>query len=182
MAAPISTTYNPEQRKNAISEVLIRVSEGASAARALREAREDGKIVPSDRVFWSWHFNDEQLQQDLARARLNGVEVHVDQALDVASTPMRGEVRVTKPDGRVEVRTEDMLGHRRLQVDTLLKRAQMIAPRKYGPKLDMTSDGQPLGGATEAQRIAKAAALMRQAKTITINQPVLSDRVKDLLS
>lgn len=104
--------------------------------------------LPAATTFWRWHMEDEEIRDNLARARLNGVEVHLDEALSIADTPVEGRTVTRKldKDGNEydEVRTEDMLGHRKLQIETRIKRAQMMAPRKYGPKLDMTSDGERL--------------------------------------
>jgi len=62
-----------------------------------------------------------------------------------------------------ETRREDMLGHRKLQVETRIKYAQMIAPRKYGPKLDLTTDNKPISSDI-ADVAARTASLLAMAK------------------
>lgn len=182
MAATITNTYTEDERNSAIFEVLIRVSGGASVARALREARDEGKIVPSDRVFWTWHFRDEQLQHDLARARQNGVEVHLDECKEIADNANADAYIEYRQDGTPVAKVDgEAISRSRLRFDARIKLAQMIAPRKYGPKLDMTTDGQALTGVSEAQRAAKAAALFREIKRLPApEKPVISDRVKAL--
>lgn len=131
-------------RDKAIPVILA----GVAAGKALDVVLKDNPDLPSPSTFWRWHMDDEDLRDNLARAREMGVEVHMDEALTIADTPMMGKVVTRKldKDGNEydEVRTEDMLGHRKLMVDTRYKRAQMIAPRKYGPKLDLTSDGEKI--------------------------------------
>jgi hypothetical protein len=131
-------------RDKAIPVILA----GVAAGQALDVVLKDNPDLPSPSTFWRWHMDDEKLRDNLARAREMGVEVHMDEALVIADTPMPGRIVTRKldKDGKEydEVRTEDMLGHRKLMVDTRIKRAQMIAPRKYGPKLDVTSDGEKI--------------------------------------
>lgn len=134
-------------REKALPLIYAEVASGKALDRVLGK---DG--LPASATFWRWHMEDEAIRENLARARLNGVEVHLEEALSIADTPMEGKIVTRKldKDGNPydEVRTEDMLGHRKLMIDTRIKRAQMIAPRKYGPKLDMTSDGERLQLAT----------------------------------
>lgn len=153
MARPISTSYSDEQREAIISHVLAELSGGRSIARILRE--DDG--MPAQSQFWRWHFESVELQEKVARARENGVECLMDEALDIADTPQIGEV-ITEDDDKRTVRTEDMLGHRKLRIEVRHKYAQMIAPRKYGPKLDLTSGGDKLGLTAELEAARRRAA------------------------
>lgn len=94
----------------------------------------------------------EEVRDNLARARQNGVEALIDEAVDIADTPLEGIETTWErgPDGvKMRETRKEMLGHRRLQVETRLKYAQMIAPRKYGPKLDLTSDGENMSTITD---------------------------------
>jgi hypothetical protein len=155
-------------REEQIEHILGEVSSG----RSLWTVLEHDEGMPSHSVFWRWHMADEDLRDNLARARLNGVEAHMEKAVHIAETPQMGSVVTIKPhfdkEGNLageitEVRKEDMLGHRKLQIETLLKRAQMIAPRKYGPKMDLTSGGEKIEGAT-GDVAARAAAILALAK------------------
>ena len=124
--------------------VLPLVYAGVAEGRALSNVlRDDG--MPSHSTFWRWHMEDEAVRDNLARARVNGVEVHMDDMLEISNTPMIGEKRTVKADGGIEIVQADMIEHRKLMIDTRLKRAQMLAPRKYGPKMALTDgDGGPL--------------------------------------
>ena len=172
----MATPYTPEQRSEMVAHILAEVSAGRAVSRVLRE----DAGMPSPRQFWTWHFGDDDLQQKLARARLNGVEAIMDEAKDIADTPLMGETvtferdpehqkdideghKVTSLVGTpyegmiVKARREDMLGHRKLQVETRFKYAQMIAPRKYGPKIDVTSDGKAISLSAEVEAARKRA-------------------------
>jgi hypothetical protein len=175
MARPISTSYSDEEREKIIGHVLTEVSTGRTVSEIIEQ--DDG--MPDQATFWRWHFEDwNELRGKLADARENGVEARMEEAVKVARTPMMGEVvtierdpdhqrdveegaEVTKKDGSpyegmtVKIRKEDMLGHRRLLVDTLLKSAQMLKPKTYGPKLDLTSAGEKIGLSTEIEAARK---------------------------
>lgn len=139
MAAPKTTTIPPERRAEIIKHVLQEVAGGRAVSRILRE----DAGMPCRSTWWNWYFSDQNLVDKVALARANGVESIVDEALDIADTPEIGKVE-TDDGEKVVVRTEDMLGHRKLRVETRLKYAQMIAPRKYGSKIDLTTGGDPL--------------------------------------
>jgi hypothetical protein len=68
--------------------------------------------------------------------------------IDIAQNTMEGETVTTKEieDGVPEITTkrEDMLGHRRLLIDTLKWNMSRMNPKRYGEKLDVTSGDKPL--------------------------------------
>lgn len=78
-----------------------------------------------------------------ARARLMQIEHEVEEIKLITDNPVAGEITSIKyisdkegnPIEVREVRREDMLGHRRLQVDTRKWRAGKIAAHRYGERL-----------------------------------------------
>lgn len=156
MGRPV--TWTPDERQRAINHVLVAVACGRSAASALRD---DG--MPAASLFWAWHFADEALQDQLARARLSGVEVHMEQINDIADgvdIERDKDGMVTDPAQLVLLETN----RAKLRIDTRIKRAQMIAPRKYGPKLDVTSDGAALPGKTDNDVASKVTTILASVR------------------
>lgn len=153
-----------------------------SCGRTVSEIIAEDADMPDQATFWRWHFDDwNDLRGKLASARENGVEARMEEAVKVARTPMMGEIitverdpelqkdideqgEVTNLDGSpyegmvVKVRKEDMLGHRKLLVDTLIKSAQMLKPKTYGPKLDLTSGGEKIGLPAEIEAARRRSA------------------------
>lgn len=94
-------------------------------------------------------------------ARELGCDALADQIVEIADTPLVGEVRTRKPivvDGKAiegafveEVRTEDMLGHRKLQIDARFRLLGKWSPR-YADKLAHTG---PDGGAIKYERVER---------------------------
>jgi hypothetical protein len=89
---------------------------------------------------------DEELASVFARARENGVEALLEKAVHIAENPIMEEelVEEVSPDGVRRRRTvKDALAHRRLIIDTYLKRAMLIKPRQYGNKeVDVNVSGE----------------------------------------
>lgn len=154
MAAPISTTYSEAERELIILHVLAELSGGRAVSRILRE--DEG--MPAQSQFWRWHAESEELQVKVARARENGVEAVMDETLEIADDGTNDWVERSRDDGSTyEALNGEHVQRSKLRIDTRHKYAQMIAPRKYGPKIDVTSGGEKIdlpGAIEEARRRA----------------------------
>lgn len=144
-------------RAKIIAHVLSELSAGIPISRTLGPNRE--AWLCSSRCFWNWYYSADAddpngLVQKVARARECGIEARMDEAAEIAATPMMGEI-VTIEGDKTTTRTEDMLGHRKLLVDTIHKQAQMLKPKTYGAKLDLTSGGEKLSLAAELDAARK---------------------------
>lgn len=100
-----------------------------------------------------------------ARAKEIGLDNLAEETLAIADTPMEGEE--TEDDGeRVKVKRGDMLGHRKLQVDTRKWLLSKLAPKKYGDRtgIELTgADGGPVQ-ISDTERAAKIAAILAAAQ------------------
>jgi hypothetical protein len=137
-------TYTEEDRERIVKHILAELSGGRAVSRILRE----DAGMPAASLFWQWHFTDETLQEKVARARENGVEAIMDETLEIADNTSNDTIR---NEAGVDQANTEWITRSRLRVDTRHKYAQMIAPRKYGPKLDLTSGGEKLGLTAELE-------------------------------
>lgn len=125
-------------------EIVRAICERLAGGEPLAQiCRDDG--MPCVTTVWNWEKADPRLAESIARAREAGEEVIGADCLRIADTPVEGEERTTKPDGSVEIKCGDMLGHRKLQVDTRLKLLAKWNPRKWGDKIQQEVTG-PNGG------------------------------------
>jgi hypothetical protein len=154
--------YTDEEKAEIIAHVLVQVATGRFVSRVFREDQTTpcGIAMPTVSTFWQWVFEDvtNELSDKLTRAREAGVEAKFDEAIDIAENPMPGEITTTERTGdktKTKIVTEDMLGHRKLQVETIIKAVQLLKPRKYGPRLDVTSAGEKVGLAAELDAAVK---------------------------
>lgn len=124
--------YTPE-----IAESII---EWISEGKPLREfCRQDNS--PAWRTVYHWLEANPDFQARFTRARDMGADAIAEEALEIANTPVEGVRReVGGKDGAKEV-FEDMLGHRKLQVETRLKLLAKWHPKKYGDKIDHALTG-----------------------------------------
>jgi len=125
------SSYTPEIG----DEIIERLSNGEP----LRQICRDEHIPKWDAVY-RWMDKDPEFAQRIARAREIGEDAIAQEALLIADTPLMGERTKTGKDG-TEVWEEDMLGHRKLQIETRLKLLAKWNPKKWGEKVTQTVEG-----------------------------------------
>lgn len=112
-------------------EICRRLSEGETL-RAI--CRDEG--MPPWRSVYDWIAQDEGFAARFARARELGADAIAEQAMSIADTPVIGE-EVEESENGIKVRRADMLGHRKLQVETRLKLLAKWFPKKYGDRQEI---------------------------------------------
>lgn len=127
-------TYSAAERKKAIGKVLVGLREGTPLTIICSEAG-----MPNDDTIRDWANDIADLGRNIARARETGFDVIALEALRIADTQEAGEI-VTVDGEKTTTRKEDMLGHRKLQVDTRLKLLAKWDPKRYGDRQLIGSD------------------------------------------
>ncbi len=113
--------------------------------------------MPAWRTVYDWMDADQAFAAAIARARISGFDAIAAECLEIADTPVEGEERTEKDDGRIEVKRGDMLGHRKLQIETRLKLLAKWDPKRYGDRTTLAGDpeaplnGRPLEGVSTEQ-------------------------------
>ncbi|MCY1560482.1 hypothetical protein D9M68_976190 [compost metagenome] len=103
---------------------------------------------------YDWIKADPAFSAAMEAARLLGYDAIAEEALEIADTHQVGE-RIEKEKGKVvKVVQEDMLGHRKLQIETRLKLLAKWHPKKYGEKVTAEHVGAG-GGAIQFERIER---------------------------
>lgn len=100
---------------------------------------------PSAVAVYLWRDKDPEFASRLARAREIGYEVIEQQIHDIADSPLMGEeVETTGVGNRKTTKTKrgDMLGHRKLQIETRLKLLAIWNPAKYAERRMMEHSGK----------------------------------------
>lgn len=139
--------YTPKEKEEAFKSVCSRIVAGEALSKILAEPN-----TPSTQTFYKWLNESEEMAKDYARATDIRADVLFERMMDIAATPDPGETVTTKTvttkvgdKGReVKKMKADRLGHRRLQVDTIKWAISKLKPKKYGDKLDITSDNEKL--------------------------------------
>lgn len=112
--------------------------------------------MPCDDTVRAWADSDAGFARDIAHARTRGFDSIAWDAKRIADTPLEGEETTVKPDGSIEVKRGDMLGHRKLQIETRLKLLAKWDPKRYGEKL-------AIGGAEDLPAIQSVHSMSTEA-------------------
>lgn len=126
----------------------------ATQPRGIDRICDEDDDMPTARTVHRWLNEHDDFCQSYLRAKERQADLLFDQALQIADTPQLGRIVKRKPvkvgeteimlGGEAvtseEITEEDMLGHRKLQVDTRLRMAGKLAPKKYGDKTLVGSD------------------------------------------
>lgn len=118
--------YDPE-----IARIICeQLSEGVP----LRKICRDNDGFPAWRTVYDWMGKDQELSASIARARDIGYDALAEECLQIADTVQLGQKQVMSDDGATTT-IEDMLGHRKLQIETRLKLLAKFHPTKYGDRV-----------------------------------------------
>jgi hypothetical protein len=133
-------------------EIIDRMSLGEPLEAICRDNH-----MPDSSTVRDWENADEAFSRDIARARTRGFDCIAADTLRIADTPMTGvieeyeNVMVKKPTEDepakfelvlVKRRAEDMLQHRKLQIDTRLKLLAKWDPKRYGERVALDHTGR----------------------------------------
>jgi hypothetical protein len=119
--------YPSKKTDELVAEVMDRLSKGEPLAQICRS---DG--MPTPNGFRDWCAANEALGIAYARAREDGFDAIAVDALRIADTPLEGVKTTLDEKGDIKETREDMLGHRRLQIETRLKLLAKWDPKRYG--------------------------------------------------
>lgn len=121
--------YKSEEIESIFESILIKISCGKPVGKILKE-----KDTPSLMTFYTW-LKDPEKSERYAHACEIRAELLFEKMQRIAATPVIGETVTTGTNSKGdihEVKKEDMLGHRRLQVETLKWVIGKMAPKKFG--------------------------------------------------
>ena len=152
------STYSPE-----IARVICeQLSEGIP----LRQICRENEGFPAWRTVYDWMVRDPELAASIARARDLGYDAIAEDCLLIADTVQFGQKQVMTDEG-IATTIEDMLGHRKLQIETRLKLLAKFNPSKYGDKIGVHGvAGQP-PVSTEDTGVNRLFELLRNAELKT---------------
>lgn len=130
--AVTQATANPETWAD---DLFVWLSQGKTL---LAFCREPGR--PSNVTIYNYIRSDPAIAERMEFGRQLGYEAIAEETLSIADTPVEGSRTKQSEDG-VEVTREDMLGHRKLQIETRLKLLAKWHPKKYGDKQEVEHKG-----------------------------------------
>ena len=165
---PPSGYWTKERIKEASKAIFDEMVKGKSVRSILNPKTRDKKKFPSYVTFLEWLNADKELSNQYARAMEWRAEGLLEDTIDIADDGSNDYVfgDVKKPDIEHIQRT-------RLRVEARQFALRKMAPKKYGDKLDVTTDNQPLNATPIAIFIDGQ---VLQASSIRVSPP--ADEVK----
>lgn len=88
----------------------------------------------------NWRNEDAEIGKQIQDARDDGFDALAEECLKIADETQEG-VEIIERAGKREVHHGDMLGHRKLRIETRLKLLSKWDPKRYGDKVDHEHSG-----------------------------------------
>ena len=104
----------------------------------------DADDMPSVKTIFNWFRAYPDFLQQYTRAKEESADAMAEELLYIADNQEIGVTTTVKGDGSVETKEEDMLGHRKLKIESRKWLMAKMKPKRYGDKLDLTTDGEKL--------------------------------------
>lgn len=135
MARP--ETWIGDKKTEAIDTIIQRICEGESLRSILLYANRE--VLPTMAVFLKWVSEDQELEKQYARAMSIRSEAMFDEIIEI-SDESNADIDFTE-DGKMRI-VGEAVQRSRLKIDARKWALSKMNPKKYGDKVDITTDGE----------------------------------------
>ncbi len=102
---------------------------------------------PSMATIFRWLKDNKEFREQYARAKEESTDAMAEDVLDIADDSTNDFMEKEMGDGKtIEVVNQENIQRARLRVDTRKWLMSKMKPKKYGDKMDVTSDGKAIKG------------------------------------
>lgn len=129
--------YSTEDINAIFDKILIEIENG----RALRKILKEYDNMPSTQTFYKWIDEDETKSKQYARACEVRADAIFDEIIDIADENY-GDKKVLENGS--EVMDSEFVARSRIKIDARKWIASKLNPKKYGDKVDVTSDNKAI--------------------------------------
>ena len=130
--------YSKEEIESTFEEIIKQISNGSSLRQVLRQSK-----MPSSQTFYLWINEDESKSKQYVRACDERAELIFNQILTIADST--ADDIILDQDGKM-VTNHNVIQRDRLRVDARKWALSKMNPKKYGDKVDVTTDGDKING------------------------------------
>ena len=130
--------YTEEEKTHIINTMCEGIAEGQSMRTAIKEAE------ISFSTFYIWLRDSEERSKQYARATNTRADVLFEEILDIADETSNDIIYTA--DG--EKPNQEVINRSRLRIDARKWYLSKVMPKKYGDKLDVTSDNEKISQVT----------------------------------
>jgi transposase-like protein len=118
-----------------VPQICERLAKGEPLTSICRDLGMDRTTVRN------WRREDPEIDRLVQAARDDGYDALADECLEIADTTQEG-VELVERGGKKEYHHGDMLGHRKLRIETRLKLLAKWDPKRYGEKQQHELSGE----------------------------------------
>lgn len=104
--------------------------------------------MPCLSTIYKWIRENIEFSQQYAKAKEDGSDAIAEEMFDIADDGSNDYMTITKGDKSYNVEDREVTNRSRLRVDVRKWYLSKIKPKKYGEKVDVTSDGKAIKGNT----------------------------------
>lgn len=139
--------YSHEQRKTILEGIFNDIAKNKLS---LSKACDKANLEKSS--FYEWIDSDKEFNNQYARATEERQTGLFEEILDIADESERDII--TGEDGKEKVDWE-VIGRSKLRIDARKWILSKMNPKKYGEKVDLTSDNKPLNNQPDLSKLSK---------------------------
>lgn len=132
------TVYSPEIADQICDELMC-------TDRGLHSICNSNEKFPSAKTVWDWLNKHEDFRNKYTHAKALQADYLIEQTIEIADDSSNDTTILEFPSGTKEVENREWTNRSKLRVETRFKAAAMLAPKKYGTKVDLGVTIKKLG-------------------------------------
>lgn len=130
--------YSDDEKQKIIQSICDNVVENKVS---FNKAVDESEITLTS--FYTWIANNKDFEKLYNYARIVRSDILFEEIIDISDETEEGVVIKETPNGTV-IERGDMIRHRQLKIDARKWVVSKMQPKKYGDKLDLTTDGEKI--------------------------------------
>lgn len=116
----------------------------ATSTLSIKNICESDEHLPNVSTVLRWLRTNEEFRTQYTRAKEEQADMLIEEMIDIADDGSNDLMTVIRGDKEYEQENKEVTSRSKLRVETRKWIAAKLKPKKYGDKLDVTSDNKPL--------------------------------------
>lgn len=140
-----SVHYTDKEKELMIESILNQISFNGLSVNKIFDKSNELHPGVSRKVFFEWLKNDEELVNNYARACEARADLIFDELLEIADDSSQDTIEMDLGDGIVvEKQNHEFVNRSKVRIDTRKWILSKMNPKKYGDKIDHTTNGETI--------------------------------------
>ncbi|HPJ65962.1 MAG TPA: hypothetical protein PK243_10605 [Flexilinea sp.] len=154
--------WKPDDIEKVFTEICRRISEeGYSIRKCLLDPE-----FPGSETFYKWLEDDPEKAKRYARACEEREILMLEDIIHIADDTTRDEKIVMMGDAAIVTIDKEHIQRSKVRIDARKYYLAVTNPKKYGNKVDVTSDGESIANMTPEQKDKMLATLLKKAQDL----------------